>query len=263
MEPNLNKSRGHIYAGIFLLVIGGLLLLRAFGMIFPLWLFTWPVILITIGLFIGLRHGFRGPAWIILVLIGTAFLLDRIIPGLSFHNFILPVVIIIIGIFFILRPRQMRHRRHRGWNEQIEEQQAFNEGHFQENTGPLRDESASSGNTSKSPNDFVDITTVFGGAKKIVLSKNFKGGDIMTFMGGAEVDLRQADFNGKISIDATNIFGGTKLIVPSTWDVQSEVVAIFGGVDDKRHINEQNFEAGKILRLDGTCLFGGIEIRSF
>jgi hypothetical protein len=82
-------------------------------------------------------------------------------------------------------------------------------------------------------------------------------------MGGSEIDLTQADFTGTVKIDTTNIFGGTKLIVPPTWDVQSDVTAIFGGVDDKRQISGVNLDPKKILILDGTCMFGGIEIRSF
>jgi predicted membrane protein len=82
-------------------------------------------------------------------------------------------------------------------------------------------------------------------------------------MGGSEIDLSQADISGKIVIDVTNIFGGTKLIVPSSWDVQNDITAIFGGVDDKRQISGVTLDPNKILVLDGTCMFGGIEIRSF
>jgi predicted membrane protein len=111
--------------------------------------------------------------------------------------------------------------------------------------------------------DFLDVTAVFGGVKKNVLSKNFRGGDIVSFMGGSEIDLTQADFQGRIKIDTTNIFGGTKLIVPPTWDVQSDMVAIFGGVDDKRQISGVKLDPNKVLILDGTCMFGGIEIKSY
>jgi predicted membrane protein len=112
-------------------------------------------------------------------------------------------------------------------------------------------------------NDFMDVTAVFGGVKKNVLSKNFKGGDIVSFMGGSEIDMTQADFNGRIRMDVTNIFGGTKLIVPASWDIQNDITAVFGGVDDKRKIQGVNMDTNKILILDGTCLFGGIEIRSY
>ncbi len=90
-----------------------------------------------------------------------------------------------------------------------------------------------------------------------------EGGDIINFMGGSEINLTQADFTGTVKIDTTNIFGGTKLVVPSNWDVQSEVVAIFGGVDDKRQLTGNPVDPKKLIIIDGFCLFGGIEIRSF
>ena len=57
--------------------------------------------------------------------------------------------------------------------------------------------------------------------------------------------------------------GGTKLIVPPTWDVQSEMVAIFGGVEDKRRINPEMINRNKRLILMGTAFLGGLEIRSY
>ena len=99
--------------------------------------------------------------------------------------------------------------------------------------------------------------------KKNHLGKNFKGGDIVSFMGGSEIDLSQADINGHVKIDVTNVFGGTKLVVPPTWDVQNDIAAVFGGVDDKRQLTSTPLHPNKVLILDGTCVFGGIEIRSF
>jgi predicted membrane protein len=97
--------------------------------------------------------------------------------------------------------------------------------------------------------------------KKIV-SKTFRGGDIVTMMGGTEIDLSQADFTGIIRLDVTQIMGGTKIIVPPHWEVRSEVTAIFAGFEDKRQqptvVNPE-----KVLVIDGTSIFGGIELRNF
>jgi predicted membrane protein len=260
------QGRGHIWAGFFLLAIGGVLLARALGVLFPNWLFTWPMILVAVGLFIGLRHSFRGPAWLILILIGGAFLADQAIPGVSLRAYILPFLIIAFGIMFILRPWRSCQRRHHFQDHRrsrFESSQGITEDQANLGSQSIDMEPSRTNDFAASPNDFLDITTAFGGVKKIVLSKNFKGGDIVTFMGGAEIDLRQADFAKKITIDATNIFGGTKLILPPSWDVHSEIVAIFGGVDDKRQVNGQNLHPDKIVHLEGTCLFGGIEIRSY
>ena len=97
----------------------------------------------------------------------------------------------------------------------------------------------------------------------MVVSKKFQGGEIVSILGGSDINLSQSDIQGKVRLETTNIMGGTKLVIPPTWDVQSELVALFGGVEDKRDIRAGNIDPQKVLVLEGTCLFGGIEIRSF
>jgi predicted membrane protein len=252
-----HRRRGHggVWTGLLLLIIGGLLLLKTANLIlFPSWFFTWPVLLIGIGLVSGLRHGFRGPLWIILILVGSFSLADHIDPTLNMDRFMWPFVFIAVGLVFIFRPK----RNWRRWRQE-------RYGNWQDGPNDLGKDIPANAFEDKTSDrrDFLDVTSVFGGVKKNVLSKTFKGGDIVSFMGGSEIDLTQADFSGKVKIDVTNIFGGTKLIIPPTWDVQSDITAIFGGVDDKRQISGVKLEPDKVLVLDGTCLFGGIEIRSF
>lgn len=249
------RAHGRVWTGLLLLIIGGFLLLRASGAVyFPGWFFSWPVLLIAIGMFSGLRHGFRGPFWLIMIFIGAFSLVDRLNPQMDLDRFIWPVVFMAIGLVFILRPKRSHCRP---WGGPFNRRRTMpdspdadlNYEQFQTTSGDRR--------------DFLDVTAVFGGVKKNIVSKRFSGGDIVSFMGGSEIDMSQADFNGRVTIDATNIFGGTKLIVPTNWDVQSDITAIFGGVDDKRQLNGIAPDPGKLLILDGTCLFGGIEIRSF
>ena len=60
----------------------------------------------------------------------------------------------------------------------------------------------------KSADNWLDSVTIFGNVKKLVYSKNFKGGDIVSIFGGSEINLTQADFSGSISIEMVQIFGG-------------------------------------------------------
>jgi hypothetical protein len=73
----------------------------------------------------------------------------------------------------------------------------------------------------------------------------------------------KADMQHSASLEVNNIFGGTKLIVPSNWDIKNEVTAVFGGIEDKRNIAAGIVDPGKILVLNGTCVFGGIEITNY
>jgi predicted membrane protein len=111
--------------------------------------------------------------------------------------------------------------------------------------------------------DFLDSTCIFSGSKKIIISKNFKGGDVVTVFGGTELDFSQADMTKPVTLEITTIFGGTKLIIPSNWEIKSEAVMIFGGIEDKRRMQTITGEPEKTLILRGTVLFGGIEIKSY
>ena len=113
-----------------------------------------------------------------------------------------------------------------------------------------------------SSEDYIDATTVFGGIQKTIVSKDFKGGDITIFMGGSEINMAQADINGTVAIDITQIMGGTKLIVPSHWEIRSNITSVFGNVEDKRQ-QDRVTNPAKVLIIDGTSVFGGIEIKNY
>lgn len=247
MYYNRKARKGRMFAGTIILIVGILLLLRAMNMVlFPGWLFTWPVLVIVLGLFSGIRHGFKSGFWVLPVLIGGLFLMNEINSGWNLNHYIGPIIVIAVGLLFIFRKKNTHYHYKMGYDS------------FNNENEPTANEA-----TYIDKKDMIDITSIFGGVKKNILTKTFKGGDILCFMGGAEINLTQADFSGQIRIDSTNIFGGTKLIVPPNWDIQSEVVTIFGGVDDKRPASSIEHDPSKVIILDGTCMFGGIEIRSF
>lgn len=239
-----HSGSANVWTGVFLLTIGVVALLKA--MLFPLppWLFTWQMLLIAIGFFLGLRHGFRGAAWFIMMLVGGVFLVNEFFPELMLRQFLWPAALIILGLFLIVKPR-----RHRFWRHYVDDK--VQEAMDNAQQGSINSE------------DYIDSTSIFGGIKKNVISKNFKGGDITNIMGGSEIDFTQADISGTVTIDLTQVFGGTKLIVPSNWQVKAQMAAIFGGVEDKRNLQNATLDPNKMLVLDGTSIFGGIEIKSY
>ena len=239
----VSSRHSNVLTGAFILIIGIVALMRATIPDFPDWVFDWHTGMIAFGLFIGIRHNFRGGAWLILLLVGGIFLLKDIFPEFSFKT-IWPIVLIVVGAFIILRPR-------RRWKfDGTKRTEGASDSFFSEDVDYTKD-------------DFVDSTSIFGGAKKIIISKNFKGGDLVNIFGGTELDLSQADFTGMAAIELTTIFGGTKLLVPSNWSVKSEAVTIFGGIEDKRRMQQITEASEKVLLIRGTVIFGGIEIKSF
>jgi predicted membrane protein len=111
--------------------------------------------------------------------------------------------------------------------------------------------------------DIIDSTSIFGGVKKNVISKDFKGGEVTAIFGGTELNLSQADINGKVHLEINQLFGGTKLIIPSNWQVQSDTTSIFGSVEDTRSGSGQYMDPNKVLIIDGSSVFGGISIKSY
>lgn len=242
-------GQSHIWTGLFLLAIGALALARSFGVPMPVWLFTWQMLLIAIGLLIGFKKGFRDGGWFVPIIIGGAFLANDYFLAGDLRRHIWPVILIIIGMFFIFRPRRGRWRDHR-WCEKKTPGLT--------NAGTLTPEA-----TEYSEVDVINSTCIFSGAKRVVLSKNFRGGELVNVFGGCEVDLMQADITSPAILDVTAIFGGATLIVPSNWAVKSEAVTIFGGISDKRRFSGVQESVTKTLVLKGALIFGGMEIKSY
>lgn len=274
------RSRGKIMAGLLLVTVGTFLLLDRLGYWFPNWLFSWPMIPIILGLFIGFKHNFRHPAWFFLVVIGGLFLAEYMFIGLHVKKLIWPVLIMLVGFWMIFG-----RNRHPRWNKENWKEHAHKRwGRPDQPDQPdspitgetVKPENVSSINLEKKKPDFfgqatengfddyIDTVSIFGGTKRIVLSKNFRGGDVVTVMGGAEINLSQADIQGQAELEVTSVMGGTRIIVPSNWEVKTaEMVALLGGVEDKRIIQPGQINPGKVLIIRGTSIFGGIDIRSF
>jgi hypothetical protein len=238
-----NRS-GRVMGGVVIVAIGLIFLAKQTDAFFlPHWLFSWPMFLIGLGIFIGARHSFRDLGWLIPIVIGLVFLADDYWYDLSLKRFIWPVLIIIAGLAMIFRPKR-RKRMEQYWQ---------------------RWDNKYTSQTDQSAEDFIDCVTIFGGVKKNIISKNFRGGEAVTFFGGTELNLTQADVTDRIELELVQVFGGTKLIVPPHWKIHSEeLVSIFGGLNDKRPpAAPSDLGSNKILILKGTCIFGGIDIKSF
>ena len=287
MDTDMNKGReygdrprNNVFAGLVLLAVGALLLLRQIGFPFPYWVFSWPMILIAVGIFIGVRHDFKNPGWIIMVGIGGFFLFDQVFMDLSLRRFIAPIIIGGIGIMLILNP----NRRRRWDDKKISTLGQDIEDEVGEKFQKVKNDfsspdgskatftsfghsttTAGAQSTGYAGDEYVNEVAIFGGVKRQIFSKDFKGGRVSAVFGGAELNFVNADIKGRVVMELNNIFGGTKIVIPSSWAVKQEISAIFGGIEDRRQQVPGTLGADpdKVLVIRGTCLFGGLEIRNF
>lgn len=264
-QPN-NPRNGKALAGIILLVVGAVLLVRQFLYI-PSWIYSGPMWLIFIGAVIGSRNNFRKPASFLLIGLGVVLLINENVPHAS--GIIWPFAIIGFGLWMILRRHDKNHigyfsKRYGNkwdWDAQRVADPAAPGASDSTYTAPPQPRGPHS--YGPTGDDYLDIVSVFGGVKKTILSKDFKGGEIVNLFGGAEVDFTQADINGRVVVDLSQIFGGTKIIVPSHWQVVSDIAAVFAGIDDKRMRTTASLNSEKILVLTGFSVFAGVDIRSY
>lgn len=258
MEKNnnfRNSEAGRIVGGLILVAAGAFLLLRNMGVFLPGWLFSWPIILILVGIYSGFKHNFRNNSWLIMIAVGVFFLVDKFIPSLSLEPLFWPLVIIGLGVAFILRPRKSK------W-EDFKKDTNYNQ--WKSVPGSSFQEPAGDTPANIDSNDFLVARSVFSGIKRNVVTKNFQGGNVSCIFGGAEFNLTQVDFTGQVVLKLEMIFGGSKFIIPSNWTVQNEIDGVFHGVEDKRKWHsDSGSNPAKILILRGSAVFGGIEITSY
>ncbi|MDE3125906.1 MAG: cell wall-active antibiotics response protein [Bacteroidota bacterium] len=248
MHSTNHRSNNRAFTGI-ILIIGGLLLL-AYKMGYPIpgWIFSWPMLLIVIGILVGIKNRFQNFGWFIMIAIGSFFLIDQELASASFHQYFWPAFLILAGIIFILKPKKSTSVCVKRFKQEREVYNNIN--------------NTPSGITSEE--DYLSINSIFSGIQRTVISKNFSGGKINCVFGGVEIDCTQADIITPACLQIEAVFGGVKLIIPKNWSITNELDGVFHGVDDKRNQNTLPIDTpNKVLILKGSAVFAGVEIRSY
>jgi predicted membrane protein len=241
-KPQNDNFRKKGILGVIIVFAGLALLLFNTG-IFPLYfrhiIFSWPMLLVVIGIvsFIGSESRIPG---IILILIGGFFLVPRIFDfNISFTQLFWPLILICVGILVLFR----RFPHPGQWKQRI--------------TG--------SPNTSAALDQgFVFEDHIFSGTEKRIINKDFKGGRINVIFGGIKLDLTQAQMaEGSNELEVNVIFGGATIIVPCEWKIQLKNTSVFGGFSDKRFCIKEATDQSRVLVIKASAVFGGGEIKTY
>lgn len=284
LPPNNNKSSTTV--GAIIILFGLFLLLRNldFGYLFPGWIFGWQMILIIIGVVIGVNSKFKKNSSLVLITIGGVFLLREMIdfsPG----KILIPALAIILGIYIVNRNRKApeipsfptddddkpKHPTDEfDWDKRVidvTQQDLPKHTSYRDPRNFTQQEPADKFDGRKRNSfyyaeNYLKVDSIFGSAKKIVLSKNFLGGTMTNIFGSTEINLLQADLNQPIVIDVFQLFGSTKIIVPPHWMVSPSVSSVLSEIDDRRVIINHAFDENKKLVITGTSIFGSLTIKN-
>ena len=187
---HLQSNRAII--GVILVLLGLFLVMRNTG-IFPDFIdhiiFSWPMLLVTIGLVITIGSSGGKTSGVIVMAVGAFFLIPHIFRETFDVNMFWPSIFIIIGVVFIFSKRK-------GWNSVS-------------TSAPVGD-------------DVIDYIHVFSGGERQIVSDNFRGGRVTAVFGGSEIDFTKAKLAPGVSeLEIACVFGGTTIIVPDDWNFQT------------------------------------------
>jgi predicted membrane protein len=199
----------------------------------------WPAVIIAVGALIyrqSRQFGGGGANGVIVMIIGGWLLLNSLgIVQIGFWQLFWPIVLIGIGSALVLQAVRRRDREAAGGDV--------------DNT--------------------LNIFAVLAGAKRSSHSSRFRGGEVTAFMGGYQIDLRAATNppGEEADLDIFTVMCGGEIVVPPSWTVATPIMAVMGGVDDKRlaPLPGSDSAAGAPaprLVLRGLLMMGGIEIKS-
>ncbi len=231
---NRSSVSPQIVLGIIIIFIGSVFLLDNFDIIYAGSILRyWPALLIVYGISnIAQSRHMQGQifGWIFTA-VGTMMLLDR----LDFITFRVwdwwPVILIIIGLNFL--------------------------------RGSLRNKNKSESFVidSDDSSSYVKNVAMLSGIKRTITSKEFRGGEITTIMGGCEIDLREAEMKeNEAAINVDVVMGGVELRVPMGWAIAVEATPIMGGIEDKTYQSKEG--SSKTLVISGSVIMGGVEIKN-
>jgi len=220
--------------GLVIVAVGAIALLANFGYDVDIDLFDyWPLILVLIGL----SRIFQPPEYrhlwfgLSFTAVGVLFLLDNF--GFVRFGFdeLWPFILIIVGIAVLRHGFGVR----RGNSTDI---------------------------------DYIDHTAILGGGEYRYTAKNLTSGKLFAFMGGCEINLRQADMQGdEMVIDVFTMMGGIEIRVPDNWQVTMRGIPIMGGMSDTTILREakegiSSTPAAKKLIIKGMAIMGGVEVKN-
>lgn len=185
----------------------------------------WPTGLIAIGL-LKLSQTRRGPPALVsmfMVVLGAWLLFGELTEYRIHFGDLWPVLLVLFGAYLVWQGVSVRASR------------------------PIEGGS------------MISAMAILGGVSRGSNTRDFRGADLTAILGGCELDLRNATLDGEAVIDVFSLWGGIEIRVPEEWIIDSHVVPILGGVDEK---TRRPAAGGPHVTVRGFAIMSGVEIKN-
>ena len=103
------------------------------------------------------------------------------------------------------------------------------------------------------------LWSVLNSRKVTIDPETLNGSQIISFMGGSQVELTNTgEHEGPVIVEVLAMWGGIEIRVPTGWEVIAEAVPVMGGID----IKTAGAPGGKQLVVRGLVFMAGMEIKN-
>jgi hypothetical protein len=230
-----NNNNSTIFWAFIFIVGGGIFLMRNFNMLhfdIPFDIISWRLIPLMIGINALMKKDYING--VVSILFAIIFYIPDFLTAAERVQYykLWPLGLVAIGVVILLK---------RQFPKQFDGTQI--------QTGDL---------------NFINESNIMGGSSKKFFTKEFIGGKINCIMGGSEVNLTEANLVNNSVLNVFVVAGGIAMRVPKEWNIQLDIMAIAGGVDDKITKYPENVvNPAMRLILTGYVVAGGIEIKRY
>lgn len=269
----MKKQNGNMkptsFIGFALIVLAVLLFLNNVGFKLAGMLFQhWPAVMVAAGAYMLFsaskskdKTNRYGVTPYVLIGVGVVMMFGRYgLFHFSVGAVIGPIILLMIGLH-LFKPEHRLCKQKKKLNPENTLEHAASQ------AAPTNDdEGENTDSKSFSPDDDskIDIFAILGGGNYSSRSHKLTGGNILCVMGGAEIDLRDADAVGDVvELDVLAFMGGAEIKIPPHWQVTVKAIPLLGGVSNKTTcLAEKMGVPKKHLVITGIACMGGIEVKN-
>ena len=237
----MRSSPWRTFAGISLIALGTLFLLRQTGLVDAgeiVWR-MWPLAIVLFGL-LQLWASPARPVVPAIIVVGGLVLLSTTL-GLVPHSALAslwPLALIAAGAWIL-----------------------FNRASLVRHSGGKLDVLASLTRRAGDDLDIVDSFVIFGSVGARSRSPRFRGGSAVAMFGEVKLDLRDAQPDSdRTTLDATAFFGAIVIRVPRDWRVEVGGAPVFGVINNQATAEGSLSEDAPTLRVDALATCGEVKI---